>query len=146
MTPKEYIASLPEERQTAMNQLRKTVQEHLPKGFEETVSYGMICYVVPHSVYPKGYHANPKQPLPFLSMASQKGGISLYHMGLYADEELLGWFKSEYNKQTKAKLDIGKSCIRFKKVEQIPFDLIGSLLSRITPEMWIATYEQQLNK
>jgi hypothetical protein len=101
----------------------------------------MLCYSVPHSRYPAGYHCNPEQPLPFISVASQKNFIALYHMGIYADPELLAWFTAEYPKHSKTKLDMGKSCIRFKKPEAIPFALIAELAGKMTPDQWIERYE-----
>ena len=145
-SPKEYMESLPEERKAAMEQLRKVFSENLPKGFEETMSYGMLGWVVPHSIYPKGYHCNPKTALPFLSVASQKNFIAVYHMGVYSDPKLLEWFTSEYPKHVKTKLDMGKSCIRFKKPDQIPFELLGELAQKVTVEDWISTYESILSK
>lgn len=117
---------------------------NLPNGFEEQISYGHIGFVVPHSMYPNGYHCDPTSPLPFIGLASQKNFIALYHMGIYSDEKLLNWFKEEYPKHAKRKLDMGKSCIRFKKTDDIPYDLIGRLASKITPDQWIATYEKNL--
>ena len=114
-SPQEYIAQLPEERRETMSHLRKTILENLPTGFEEQISYGMLGYVVPHSLYPEGYHCDPKLPLPFINLASQKNYIALYHSGIYAKKELLDWFVSEYPKHCTTKLDMGKSCIRFKK-------------------------------
>ena len=143
MNPQEYIESLPHDRQRYMEQLRNVINENLPAGFAETVSYGMICYAVPHSLYPKGYHCNPQQPLPFISIASQKNFIALYHMGIYADEGLLSWFTTEYANRVKGKLDMGKSCIRFKKPESMPLDLIGELAQKMSPEQWIALYESK---
>ena len=145
-TAEQYLAELPEDRISAMSELRNVVMENLPKGFEETMSYGMITYVVPHSIYPNGYHCNPKQALPFISIASQKNFIALHHMGIYADDNLLEWFESEYPKYTSTKLDMGKGCIRFKKVNQIPFILIGELVSKISVEDWIKTYESKFKK
>lgn len=145
-SPEEYLKSLAPERKEAFILLRKTILEHLPSGFSEEMSYGMIGYVVPHSIYPDGYHCNPKLPLPFISIASQKNFIALYHMGLYADQELLNWFISEYGKHSNLKLDMGKSCIRFKKIEQIPFQLIAELVSRITVKDWIKIYEKAIKK
>jgi hypothetical protein len=101
----------------------------------------MIGYVVPHSLYPDGYHCDPKLPLPFMSIASQKNFIALYHMGIYSDPELLEWFKAEYPKYVKTKLDMGKSCIRFKKPETIPYELIAQLSTKMTPQNWIDRYE-----
>src|SRR5690554_5674296 len=124
-TPEAYINQLPEDRKLAVETLRKTILENLPQGFEETMNYGMIGYVVPLSKYPNGYHAGKNQPLPFMNIASQKNFIALYHMGIYTDQELMDWFVHEYPKHSKTKLDMGKSCIRFKKINQIPFDLIG---------------------
>lgn len=145
-TPDEYIAELPEERVSAMKKLRKTITDNLPEGFEETMSYGMIGYVVPHSIYPDGYHCSPELPLPFLSIASQKNFIALYHMGIYSDEKLLNWFTSEYPKHVKTKLDMGKSCIRFKKPEQIPFELIAELVQKMSVQDWIDKYESAIKK
>lgn len=145
-TPEQYIEQLTDERKIAVGQLRKTILNNLPKGFSETISYGMIGYVVPHSIYPNGYHCDPKQPLPFISIASQKNYIALYHMGLYANTELLKWFTDEFPKHSKTKLDMGKSCIRFKKPDQIPFELIGKLCSKITTEHWIEIYETNLKR
>lgn len=146
ITPEQYIQQLPEERKNAFEKLRNVILQNLPKGFSETISYGMITYVVPHSLYPDGYHCNPSQALPFISIASQKNFIALYHMGLYANEDLLNWFTKEYPNHTKAKLDMGKSCIRFKKVDQIPYKLISELCSKITPKQWIEIYESKFKK
>lgn len=143
-TPEEYVESLPEDRKAPMTELRKVIKKNLPKGFKETMGYGMLAYVVPHSLYPEGYHCDPKIPLPFLSIASQKNFIAVYHMGIYADKKLLDWFTSEYSKHSKSRLDMGKSCIRFKKPEQIPYKLIGELASKITPQEWIDLYEKNL--
>ena len=145
-TPKQYIEQLNDERKIAVGQLRKTILDNLPKGFSETISYGMIGIVVPHSIYPDGYHCDPKQPLPFISIASKKNFIALYHMGLYANDEMVNWFKEEYPKHCKTKLDMGKSCIRFKKPEHIPFELIGELCSKMTAEQWIEVYETNLKR
>ncbi|MCB0702653.1 MAG: DUF1801 domain-containing protein [Ignavibacteriae bacterium] len=142
--PIDYISKLPEERQVAMSRLRQTILDNLPKGFEETMSYGMIGYVVPHSIYPDGYHCTPELPLPFMSIASQKNFIALYHMGIYADKELYDWFVAEYPKHVKTKLDMGKSCIRFKKIETIPYDLIADLCTRMTVKQWIELYEENV--
>lgn len=145
-TPEAYLEDLPEDKKQALQELRTVLLRNLPKGFKEEMSYGMIGYVVPHSLYPAGYHCDPKRPLPFLSMAAQKNFIALYHMGLYADNRLLNWFLEEYGKQAPTKLDMGKSCIRFKKPEHIPYALIGALASKMTPAEWIALYEQGLKK
>ncbi len=142
MSPQDYIDSLGQERRAPMEALRNVLKENLPEGFTETVSYGMICYAVPHSLYPKGYHCNPDQPLPFISIASQKNFIALYHMGMYASPALLEWFTAEYAARLKGKLDMGKSCVRFKKPEAIPLDLIGELATKMTPSEWIEVYEK----
>lgn len=141
LTPKEYFDSLPEDRKEGMNKLRKVILDNLPKGFSEEMSYGMIGYVVPHSIYPAGYHCNPKLPLPFMGLASQKNFIAFYHMGIYADQKIMDWFLEEYPKHTSAKKDMGKSCLRFKKPEQIPYELIGQLVKRISVADWIGIYE-----
>jgi hypothetical protein len=137
---------LPEDRQSAITKLCSIVKKNLPKGFEECISYGMIGYSVPHSLYPKGYHCDPKIALPFLSIASQKNFIAIYHMGIYADPTLLNWFTQEYPKHSKGKLDMGKSCIRFKKADQIPFELIAELATKMTAKQWIELYEKSYVK
>lgn len=142
----EYINELPAERKVAINQLRKVILQNLPKGFKEEVSYGMIGYVVPHSLYAPGYHCDPKLPLPFMNIASQKNFISLYHMGIYSDIDLMKWFVNEFSKHASSKLDIGKSCIRFKKPEHIPFELIGKLAAKMSVQSWIKLYEKKLKK
>lgn len=145
-TPEEYINSLPVERKQAVIKLRETVLKNLPKGFAEEINYGMLGYVVPHSIYPEGYHCNPKLPLPFMNIASQKNFIAVYHMGIYSDKKLLEWFTADYKKISKTKLDMGKSCIRFKKIDQIPFELIGELCTKISPQQWIAVYEKHIKR
>ena len=145
-TPEEYINNLPDDIKQVMNTLRKTILNNLPEGFSETINYGMIGYVVPHSMYPKGYHCDPKLPLPFMSIASQKNFIAIYHMGLYVNQKLMNWFLQEYPKHCNTKLDMGKSCIRFKKMNQIPIDLIGELSKKITVKEWIETYEESFIK
>jgi uncharacterized protein YdhG (YjbR/CyaY superfamily) len=145
-TPEQYIQELPEDRVEAITKLRKVINENLPKGFKEQMTYGMIGYVVPHSIYPAGYHCTPELPLPFMSFASQKNSVNFYHMGIYAKPELLNWFTTEYPKHCKAKLDMGKSCVRFKKMDQIPYDLIGELVKKVSVEDWISTYESAFKK
>jgi hypothetical protein len=145
-SPKEYIEQLPDDRKEAVRKLRKVILDNLPPGFDETINYGMIGYVVPHSIYPGGYHCNPDQPLPFINIASQKNHVALYHMGLYADKELMDWFTREYPKYTDLKPDMGKSCLRFKKPDRIPYDLIGELIRRMSPEKWIEIYEQNVKR
>lgn len=141
-----YLVEIPLERKIVFTKLRETILENIPKGFVEQMSYGMIGYVVPHSIYPAGYHCEPKLPLPFINIASQKNFIALYHMGIYANPELLDWFVTEYPKHSKQKLDMGKSCIRFKKMDQIPFDLIAELVQKIPMDEWITCYESSFKK
>ena len=145
-TIEEYINQLPQDRKAAVSKLKDTVRDNLPKGFKECISYKMIGFVVPHELYPDGYHCDPKLPLPFINIASQKNFVALYHSGIYADKELYDWFVKEYPKYVKTKLDMGKSCVRFKKVEQIPYELIGKLCQKMTPSDWIACYEERVKK
>lgn len=141
-SPEEYIRQLPEDRKQSIERLRTVILDNLPDGFEETMAYGMISYVVPHRIYPAGYHANPKEPLPFISIASQKNYIALYHMGIYAFPDVLAWFQQEYPKHVATKLDMGKGCVRFKKVETIPYELIAQLCTKISLADYLAQYEQ----
>lgn len=141
-TVKDYVNELPEDRKLAIEKLRKVILKNIPKGFKEEMSYGMIGYVIPHSLYPPGYHCSPQLPLPFMNIASQKNFIAIYNMGIYADPKMLKWFTDAYAKAVPTKLDMGKSCIRFKKVESIPYDLIGEMASKMTPEQWIEVYEK----
>lgn len=145
-TVEEYIENLPENRKETISRLREIVKSNLPAGFEEVMNYGTIGYVVPISKYPAGYHAGKNQPLPFVNIASQKNHIAIYHLGLYSDKELLTWFVQEFEKRSSAKLDMGKSCIRFRKPEHIPFDLIAELMRKITVEKWIEMYENSLTR
>lgn len=145
-TVEEYIASVPEERRPFIENIRKVIIENLPEGFEEGMSYGMIGYYVPHSIYPNGYHCNPKLPLPFMTFASQKNSINFYHMALYMDKGLYDWFVAEYPTYSKQKLDMGKSCVRFKKLEEIPLELLGKLVKKVSVADWIAQYEKALKK
>jgi hypothetical protein len=142
----EYVENLPASQKEALVKLREIILAQLPEGFVEQMNYGMIGYVVPHNLYPAGYHCDTKLPLPFLGLAAQKNFIALYHMGIYASPALLTWFQEEYPKHSKTKLDMGKSCMRFKKVENIPYQLIGELVGKMTVSDWIALYEQQLRK
>ena len=125
-----------------MRKLRQVITDNLPPDFTEAMSYGMLGYVVPHSVYPPGYHCDTKLPLPFMSIASQKNFIAVYHMGVYAIPELYEWFTTEYAKRVKTKLDMGKSCVRLKKIDQIPYDLFGELAAKLTAQQWIDVYEK----
>lgn len=146
ITPDQYINELPEDRKEVMQRLRKVVLANLPNGFKEVMGYGMLGYVVPHEIYPNGYHCNPKDPLPFFAMASQKNSINIYHMVVYSDKNLHDWLVAEYPKHCKTKLDMGKSCIRFKKMDDIPYDLIGELCAKVTVKQWIEMYESALKK
>ena len=144
--PKDYIAQLPEERKAAITKLHELIKKHMPKGLEAGISYGMLAYYVPKSIYPAGYHCKPFPPLPFINLASQKNFIALYHSGMYAKKELYDWFVAEYPKHAKYKLDMGKSCVRFKKIEDIPYDLIAELMGKMSVKEWIDTYEKSIKK
>lgn len=136
-TPQEYIDLLPPGRKAPVSKIRQVILKNLPAGFEESMSYGMLGYVVPHSIYPHGYHCDPKVPLPYMNLASQKNFIALYAMCVYCNSKLKNWFVSEYPKHCKASLERGKACIRFKKMDEIPYQLIGELSARLTPQQWI---------
>lgn len=142
----QYLAELPPERQAAVGALHALILKKLPKGFEAVMNYGMIGYVVPHRLYPAGYHCDPKLPLPFMALASQKQSVNLYHMGLYADPALLAWFQAAHAKASSKKLDMGKSCIRYKKAEDMPLPLLGELTGRMTVKDWVALYEAGLKR
>ena len=141
---KDYTNSLASDRKTTITQLINVIEQNIPKGFEKVMNYGMPSFVIPHSIYPNGYHCDTTLPLPFIGVSNQKSSISLHHMGLYADSELLDWFKSEYPKHSNTKLDMGKSCIRFKKFNEIPYELIGVLSNKMTVKNWIDIYEQNI--
>lgn len=143
-SPEEYIEQLPPERQPVISKLRAIISKNLPKGFQEQMSYGMPGFVVPHSIYPDGYHCDTKLPLPFINLASQKNFVALYHSGIYADPKLHDWFVGEYPKYVKTKLDMGKSCIRFKKMETVPYELIGELCTKMTVDEWVGIYEKNV--
>ena len=142
----EILTSVPADRTVPFNKLHEAIVKNLPKGFEPAISYGGLGYVVPHSIYPAGYHCKPVEPLPFAAIASQKNSINFYHMGIYADPKLMEWFVKEYPKHTKQKLDMGKSCVRFKKFDDIPFKLIGELMKKMSVKEWISLYESNLKK
>ncbi len=144
VSPEDYISQLPPERQPVVSKLRAIISKNLPKGFKEQMSYGMLGFVVPHSLYPDGYHCDTKLPLPFINLASQKNFIALYHSGIYADSKLHDWFVAEYPNYVKTKLDMGKSCIRFKKMETDPYELIGELCTKMTVKEWISIYEHNV--
>ena len=141
VTPKQYLEELSEDRKAPIEKLRQQILDNLPKGIEEAMNYGMLGYVIPHTVYPEGYHCDPKLPLPFMNLASQKNFVAVYSMVLYAKPEVMDWFIKEYAKRCKYKLDMGKSCIRFKKMDDIPFELIGELTSKVDTQEWIRIYE-----
>ncbi len=145
-TIKEYLENIPDERKPFINKLRKVILDNIPKGFEEQLSYGMLGYVVPLSRYPDGYHCKPELPLPFVNLASQKNFIALYHSGIYANPKIHDWFVAQYPKHCKYKLDMGKSCVRFKKLEDIPYDLIAELMTKFTVDDWIELYEKNVKK
>jgi hypothetical protein len=142
-TVTEYLKSLPDDRKKIISDLRSIIIKNLPKGFEETMQYGMISYVVPHSLYKPGYHVKPTDALPFISLASQKNHIAVYHMAVYGGA-LHDWFVKEWDKASDKKLDMGKSCIRFRKPEDVPVKLIGALASKLTPKQWISMYEESV--
>ena len=142
----EYIQNIPEERKEVFTKLMDVIRTNIPEGFSEELGYGMPAWVVPHSLYPKGYHCSTELPLPFVSIASQKNFIALYHMGIYATPELLHWFVGEYPKHCLRKLDMGKSCIRFKNIDDIPFELIGELMQKMTTKDWVNKYESVFHK
>ncbi len=142
----EYIAAVAEDKHAHFVQLRNVIVHNLPNGFEECMSYGMIGYVVPHSLYPKGYHCNTALPLPLINIGAKKNFIVLHHIGLYMSPPLLDWFVGEYPKHTASKLDMGKGCIRFKKANEIPLELIGQLVQKLPVTDWITLYETSFNK
>lgn len=145
-TPQEYIDSLPPDRKEVISKIREVLLKNLPIGFEEIIGYGMLGYVVPHSIYPKGYHCNPKLPLPYINLASQKNFIALYAACVYGDSKLKEWFASEYPKYCKTRLDMGAGCIRFKKMDDIPYQLIGELAGKLTPQQWIEICERVIKR
>jgi len=142
----EYIESLPEDRIEAFQRLRETVKENLPRGFVESLSYGIPGFVIPHSLYPAGYHCKPEEPLPFISIGNQKHFIGFYHMGIYVFPDIAAWFEKEYLALDLGKPDMGKSCIRLKKMDRIPYSLLGQLCRKITAEDWIAAYEKEIRR
>ena len=143
-TVDEILINVPQDRAKSFNKLHEVIVKNLPKGFEVAISYGGLGYVIPHTLYPAGYHCKPIEPLPFAGIASQKNSFNFYHMGIYADPKLLEWFVKEYPNHTKQKLDMGKSCIRFKKFDDIPYKLIGDLMKKMSADEWIELYEKNL--
>jgi hypothetical protein len=145
MTPDEYVANVSNDHRPKISEIRETINQNIPQGFEECVGYGMLAWVVPHSIYPPGYHVDPKKPLGLIMLASQKNYIALYHMGMMGGP-LVEWFKTEWPKHSSRKLDMGKSCIRFKKPDEVPIDLIAQLAGKLTPQEWVAAYEKALGR
>jgi hypothetical protein len=139
-TVEQYLAELPKDRREAIQAVREVILRNLPKGYEEGMQYGMIGYYVPHSLYPPGYHCDPKQPLPYAHLASQKNYMSIYLMCVYAGGEQQAWFREEWQKTGK-KLDMGKSCVRFRKLEDLPLPLIGKAIKRASVKKFITFYE-----
>lgn len=142
----DYLSKVQDAHKNAVNDLLSIVRTNIPAGFEECISYNMIGFVVPHFIYPAGYHCSPKLPLPFINIASQKNFVAFYHMGIYASKPTYDWFMAEYDKLELKKLDAGKSCFRFKKYEDIPFDLIGKLVAKFSVQDWIQLYEANFLK
>ncbi|MBT8190134.1 MAG: DUF1801 domain-containing protein [Bacteroidia bacterium] len=145
-TVKDILTSLPADKSEPFIKLHDIIVENLPEGFIPAISYGGLGYVVPHTLYPDGYHCKPSEPLPFAGIASRKNSINFYHMGIYSDPKLLEWFVTEYPKHNKRKLDMGKSCVRFKKLDEIPYELIGELMRKMSVNEWINIYETNLKK
>ena len=145
-TVNEILMNVPKDRAESFNKLHDVIVKNLPKGFEAAISYGGLGYVIPHAIYPAGYHCKPSEPLPFTGIASQKNSINFYHMGIYCNPKLMKWFTTEYPKHTKQKLDIGKSCVRFNKFDDIPYKLIGELMKKMTANEWIKIYETNMKK
>ena len=142
--PDDYIAQLPDDKREAVVKLREEVLKNLPKGFIECLNYGILGYVIPHAVYPKGYHSDTKLPFPFANIGAQKNFVVFHHLGIYVSPKLLNWFIGEYPKHTDSKLDMGKGCIRFKNPDKIPFKLVGELMRKISAEEWIDQYEKAI--
>jgi len=140
----DYIQQIPDGRKPIFLEILHKIRLNIPDGFQECINYGMIGFVVPKKIYTPGYHCDSRLPLPFVNLASQKNYIALYHMGIYSNSQLLDWFQKEYKDQCKYKLDMGKSCIRFKRMDDIPLKLIGELMKKMTPEQWIAQYEESI--
>jgi hypothetical protein len=142
----DYIESLPDDRKTAISRIRQAINKNLPKGFKEGFGMNMILWSVPHSSYPAGYHCDPTKPLMLIGLAANKSGISMHHMGLYGSTQLLNWFTAEWPKHSAKKLDMGKGCVRFKKLDDVPIDLIGELSTKLTPQAWVEQYERAIGQ
>ena len=141
-----YLNSLSKDRKESVQKIIKVVEDNIPFGYSKIMNYNMPSFVIPHSIYPSGYHVTPDLPLPFIGVASQKNHIGFYHMGLYAKPELLDWFISEYQKFCTSKLDMGKSCVRFKEMDDIPYELVGELSKKMTTKEWINIYEKNIKR
>lgn len=142
-TVKQYLSELHPDRRDTIEAVRAVILKNLPAGYEEGIQYGMIGYYVPHRVYPSGYHCDPRQPLPFAALASQKNYMSLYLMCVYGNPEHEAWFKAAWTKTGK-KLDMGKSCVRFKRLEDVPLDVVGAMIKRVPSKKFIAYYEDTI--
>lgn len=144
-TVNDYLAGLPPERQAAIGKVREVILAHLPVGYEERMQYGMISYVVPHSLYPAGYHCDPKQALTMASLASQKNHMALYLMCAYGHRETREWFETAYRASGK-KLDMGKACVRFRKLEDLPLEVIGQAIARVPVQKYVQSVEAVLGQ
>jgi hypothetical protein len=142
-TVAEYLESLPEERRAVINAVRKVILEHLPEGYAECLQYGMIGYVVPHSIYPAGYHCDPRQPLPIAGLGAKKNYFALHLMAVYGDANTDQWFRKAYL-ATGKKLDMGKACVRFKKIDDLPLDVIAQLFARVPVKAYVDRVEKFL--
>lgn len=138
-TPAQYLKELPDDRRKALKAVRKVINDNLPKGYKEGIQYNMIGWFVPHSVHPDGYHCDPKQPVPFAHIASQKNHMAIYLFCIYTDTKLTDWFVKEW-KKTGKKLDMGKSCIRFKSLEDVPLELIGQTIAKVPVDVFLDGY------
>lgn len=142
-TPAEILANLPEDRRALVQALRDVINANIPEGVEEGMQYGMIAWFVPHSVFPAGYHCDPRQPLPYVSVANQKGGVSLYLFCTYLDPAHTAWFAEAW-KATGKRLDMGKGCVRIKRLDDVPLEVVAEALRRMPLETFLPTYEAQV--
>lgn len=145
-TVETYLEELEPERRELVEAIRAAIHRGLPPGFEERMIYGMIGWVVPKDTYPAGYHCDPSLPLPFINLGNQKASVNLYHMGLYVIPGLLDWFQNSWREQTSARLDMGKSCVRFKRLDNVPLSLLTELATRVTVEEWVSVYESGIKR
>lgn len=142
----EYLQQLPEERREVINKLRKIIKENLPEGFEEKIQYDMISYVVPRETYLAGYHVDPSNELGFMAIGSQKNHVAIYSNAVYMFEDVNEWYLNEYSKHLTTKPDMGKSCLRFKNMNKMPYELIAELCQKITVDEFVKKYEETLKK